>query len=71
MPTFRDTSPFWSILRIAVVLTAAIVAVSFGYREGFVARSDLPVVLEIVGALIGVDLLKKFLGTNEPKPPTP
>ena len=60
-----NDSPFWTILRIAVVLVAAIVAVSLGYKEGWVTRSDLPIVLEIAGALIGVDLLKKFMGRSE------
>jgi len=51
-------SPLWPIARLAVVGTITICAVSLGYKDGWVTRSDLPVVLAIAGSLLGFDFAK-------------
>ena len=51
-------SPFWPILRLLVVSTMGIIGVSVGYQEGWVTRSDLPIVAAIALSLLGVDSLQ-------------
>lgn len=50
-----NDSHFWYLARFIVVFTLAVVGVSVGYKQGWVTRSDLPVVLTIAAGLLGVD----------------
>lgn len=59
-------SPFWSILRLVVVLVGGAVIVSTGYRQGWVTHADLPVILKFGSLVLGVDGLRYFL-TKEKK----
>lgn len=54
-------SPVWPLVRLVVVSTITIAAVSIGYKDGWVARSDLPIVLTIAGSLLGFDVAKFFI----------
>ena len=64
MKSPESDSPIWPLLRLVVVALVTILAVSTGYREGWVTRSDLPIVLTIAGSLIGFDTVK-FLSTKK------
>lgn len=51
-----NDSHAWPLIRLVVVVMLAVMAVSLGYSQGWVTRSDLPVVLTIAAGLLGVDL---------------
>jgi hypothetical protein len=57
-----NSSPAWPLLRLIVVVSLTVACVSLGYQVGFVARSDLPIVLTIAGGLLGVDVTQFFFG---------
>ena len=50
-----NDSPLWPLLKLAIVGTLLLVGVSYGYREGFVARSDLPILLSVLLPLMGIE----------------
>lgn len=66
---FEKDSPIWPILKYLAVGSMAIYAVSHGYQEGWVAKSDIPVILQILLGLVGIDGVKfftqKVIGKNE------
>ena len=49
-----NDSPFWGWLKSTTLIVSAMVAVSFGYREGFVATADIPVILAFVLPYLGI-----------------
>lgn len=54
-------SPLWPILRIAVVGLVGIVALSVGYKDGWVTRADLPIVLSLLAGVGGVEGVQRML----------
>lgn len=63
-----NDSLFWPWLKSTTILVAAIVAVSVGYREGFIAKSDIPVVLGVLLPYIGIEVSQRFMNKAPPSP---
>ena len=61
-----NDSPLWPLLKMTVILICAIVGVSVGYDQGFVARADLPVILGILLPYIGIELTQRISAPKQP-----
>ncbi len=63
---FPDSnSPIWPLLRMVVFVVCGVYILSNGYREGWVTRSDFPVLAKWAVSLGLFDLVKYFLAGKE------
>ena len=61
----ESDSPVWPILRMTAFVVCGVYVLSTGYREGWVARSDIPVIAKWGVSLGLFDLVKYFLTGRE------
>lgn len=60
---FAKDSPFWKILNVTVLGLLIVWGLSTGYKEGWVARADVPVLLKILGGFALYDVGKSITTT--------
>ena len=55
-----NNSLFWPYVKVFGIAAFTLIAISVGYREGFVAKTDIPVILGVALPYLGIELTHRL-----------